>query len=122
LIMQALLNVEIILNMANKYLTQRVRKDVHLSKSEDDFDIEAGDDEESEMNQERRNSILNMPVGFENGLVFPNDVNKVENTEDDSQRDKVNEEQRVEDEDQQSTKKGDLENQIARGERIERKV
>ncbi|KAF2883624.1 hypothetical protein ILUMI_22558 [Ignelater luminosus] len=35
-----------------------------------------------------------MPVGSEDGLVFPNDVNEVENIED-SQRDEVNEEQRM---------------------------
>ncbi|KAF2893785.1 hypothetical protein ILUMI_12389 [Ignelater luminosus] len=94
--------VEIIPNIANKYLTEIRRDLAHLSENEDDFDIEEGDDEE-------------------NGLVFLNNVNKVGITEDDSQRDEVNTEQRVDEEDQQSAKEENLENQITRNPKKEGK-
>ncbi|KAF2906142.1 hypothetical protein ILUMI_00034, partial [Ignelater luminosus] len=87
------LHISYLIHTANKYPTDKELEEIlaHLSESEDNFDIEEGDDEESLLtpsthmeNQERRNSMLNMPVEFEDRLVFPNDVNKVENTEDDN--------------------------------------
>ncbi|KAF2883891.1 hypothetical protein ILUMI_22276 [Ignelater luminosus] len=71
--------------MTNKYLTDKKLKEIlaNLSESKDDFDIEKGDDEESE--RSRKEKFYIKPTR-----------------------------NRVEDEDQQSAKKEDLENQIMR--------
>ncbi|KAJ8962472.1 hypothetical protein NQ314_005709 [Rhamnusium bicolor] len=115
--------------MANKWtknyltLTEQELEDIvpHLSDSEDEFDKGESDDEEAALEQEMRESILTMPIEFEDGLLLQNDVIKnIREIQKDQEGREVNEEQTKDDGNQRTGEEEVLE-QIARNPKKEAK-
>ncbi|KAJ8963654.1 hypothetical protein NQ314_005477 [Rhamnusium bicolor] len=106
--------------MANKwtknYLTEQELEVIvaHLSDSEDEFDKRESDDEEADLEQELRESILILPIEFEDGLLLQNDViENIREIQKDQEGGEINEEQTKDDRNHRTEEKEVLE-QIAR--------